>query len=216
MKTAYPILIIATALVAGAQPPPARQRVVAKIDAAKTSAPISPYVYGQFLEHAGNLVYNSLWSEMLEDRKFSYPVGPKPPKEAKPDPRARFFGRGDSGPGRWNPIGAEDSVTMDTTHPFAGDHTPLVTLAGANPRGIRQTGVTLAKGTTYHGRVQLAGDSTAKVSVSLVWQTQAGETRQTVALGKLGRDYKKFSFSFQAQNSGAADLEIGATGTGSL
>ena len=67
----------------------------------------------------------------------------------------------DSGPGRWNPLGPVDSVAMDTKHPFVGDHTPVVTLAGNEPRGIRQTGVKVAKGVTYNGRIQLAGKSVA-------------------------------------------------------
>ena len=44
------------------------------IDTAKTGAPISKYVYGQFLEHGGNIVNEGVWAEMLEDRKFYNPV----------------------------------------------------------------------------------------------------------------------------------------------
>ena len=48
------------------------QPVNATIDVSKTGAPISKYVYGQFLEHIGGLVNNSIWAEMLDDRKFYY------------------------------------------------------------------------------------------------------------------------------------------------
>lgn len=217
VKKYSPFLVLLTALLANAQSSAPTAPVIAHVDAAKTSAPISPYVYGQFVEHAGNMVYNSLWSEVLEDRKFYHPVGPKPPEEAKPSGRGGgFFGRMDSGPGRWNPIGPGESVVMDTKNPFVGDHTPLVQLAGAEPRGIRQTGVKLTQGVTYNGRLQLAGDPSAKVSVSLVWSAAPGAPRQTVALGELGPDYRKFTFSFTAENAGAADLEISATGTGSF
>ncbi len=58
----------ALALAVGA--PEARVRV----DAAAVGAPISPYVYGQFIEHLGRCIYGGLWAEMLEDRKFFYPV----------------------------------------------------------------------------------------------------------------------------------------------
>ncbi len=62
------------------------QAVTASIDASKTGkTAISPYLYGQFVEHAGGLVYSSLWSEMLDDRKFYYAVGPAP----APAPRRR-------------------------------------------------------------------------------------------------------------------------------
>ena len=218
MKKTSALLFALTTLIASAQPSAPVKPVVAQLDATKTGAPISPYVYGQFVEHAGNMVYNILWSELLEDRKFFYPVGPKPPEEEKPKrpPGGGMFGRLEAGPGRWNPLGPADSVAMDTKNPFVGDHTPVVALDGDAARGIRQTGVKLTQGVTYHGRVQLAGDPGAKVSVSLVWNALPGAPRQTVKLGQLGADYRKFTFSFSAENAGPADLEISATGTGSF
>jgi len=56
--------------------------VSATIDTTKTGAPISKYIYGQFLEHGGDIVNTGVWSELLVDRKFFYPVAtsaPKPP-----------------------------------------------------------------------------------------------------------------------------------------
>jgi alpha-N-arabinofuranosidase len=47
------------------------RRVTVSIDASKTGAPISPYLYGQFIEHIGDLVNRSVWAEMLDDRKFN-------------------------------------------------------------------------------------------------------------------------------------------------
>ena len=50
-------------------------RVVnATIDTSKTGAPISKNIYGQFLEHGGDIVNTGIWSEMLVDRKFFCPV----------------------------------------------------------------------------------------------------------------------------------------------
>ena len=57
------------------------QTVNATIDASKTGAPISKYIYGQFLEHIGSIVNSGIWAEMLDDRKFYNPVAPKPPDE---------------------------------------------------------------------------------------------------------------------------------------
>ena len=188
------------------------QPVTATIDAAKTGPPISPYVYGQFLEHAGSLIYSSLWCEMLDDRKFYYAVTTRTGRRRQRRPARRIRrvgpGRRNVGPGRWNPIGPVDSVVMDTNNPFVGDHTPLIKLAGAEPRGIRQTGINFTQGATYNGRIQLAGDPGAKVSINIVWGTNADAVRQTVPLGKLGKDYKKFTFSFKAENSGTAQFEI--------
>src|SRR6188472_4703616 len=80
-----------------------------KLDPAKTGEPISPYIYGQFIEHLGRCIYGGIWAEMLEDRKFFRPVG----AAASP----------------WQPLGGA-TVQMETEAPFVGDHTPRVTLPG--------------------------------------------------------------------------------------
>jgi alpha-N-arabinofuranosidase len=218
MKAAILGVALLAALPVMAQTPAPSQAVTASIDASKTGPPISPYVYGQFLEHIGSLIYGSLWSEMLDDRKFYYAVGPKPADEPESGRRGVGFGGGSRrgvGPGRWNPVGLVNAVVMDKNNPFVGDHSPLVKLASGEPRGIQQTGLTFIKGETYKGRVHLAGDSTAKVSISIVWGTNAATvSRQTIALGKLGKDYKKFTFSFKADNTGSAQFEIIGTGSG--
>ena len=54
----------------------------ATIDTSKTGAPISKYIYGQFLEHGGDIVNTGVWSEMLVDRKFFYPVAATAPNTA--------------------------------------------------------------------------------------------------------------------------------------
>jgi alpha-N-arabinofuranosidase len=113
-------------------------------------------------------------------------------------------------------MGPVDSVVMDTTHPFAGDQTPLVILAGAEPRGIRQTDVNFVKDTKYDGRIVLAGDARAKVSINVVWGTNADAVHQIVKLGRPGRSYQKFTFSFRAEKSGRAQFEIIGTGAGSF
>ena len=58
---------------------------------------------------------------------------------------------------------------MDREHPYAGEHTPLIRLAGTEPRGIQQAGLVLRKSRAYTGRVVLQGGSGAAVAVSLVW-----------------------------------------------
>ena len=186
----------------------------ASVDASKTKAAISSYVYGQFVEHAGGLVYTGLWSEMLDDRKFYNPI-----IAAAVPPDAAQAGRG---PGRgrparrWVPIGPPESVVMDPKNPFVGDHSPLIKLEGPELRGIGQSSVSFVEGATYNGRIQLAGDPTAKVSVSIIWDANSPGARQTVVFGPLSTSYKKFTFSFKAQKSGPAQFEIGGTGTGSF
>ena len=210
-------LAVGTRSQAQSAAPPRGQAVTATIDASKVGAPISPYLYGQFIEHAGGLIYGSLWCEMLDDRKFYYAVQPPPPENPnRPQGGPGFGRRRGVGPGRWNPIGPADSVVMDTTDPFAGEQTPLVKLVGTEPRGIVQTGVNLVQGKAYSGRIQLAGDSTAKVAVNIVWGTGPDAVRQVVPLAGLGPRYKKILFSFQAERSGPARFEIVGVGTGSF
>ncbi len=48
--------------------------IVATIDTTKVGQPISKYEYGMFIEHIGSLIYRSLWSEVLDDRKFYFPI----------------------------------------------------------------------------------------------------------------------------------------------
>lgn len=209
------VAVSASARAGAARTSAPSQPVAATIDASKVGPPISPYLYGQFIEHAGNLIYSGLWCEMLEDRKFYYAVQPSPP-ENPTESRAGPGRRRGVGPGRWNSIGAADSVVMDTSHPFVGDHTPLVKLAGAEPRGIRQTNVSIVQGTLYRGRIQLAGDSTAKVAVNIVWGAGPDSVRQIIPLRGPGAQYKKILFSFKAEKSGPAQFEIVGTGTGSF
>ncbi len=191
----------------------------ATVDATKTGAPISPYLYGQFVEHAGNLIYTTLWSEMLDDRKFYYAVQPPPPEDPNAQAGAGIGGRRRSvGPGRWNPIGPVESVEMDTNHPYVGEHTPLVHLAGSEPRGIVQTNVGFIAGKSYTGRIELAGDATANVAIEIVWGEAADAVRQTVLTeaGNLTPAYQKFTFAFEAKASGPARFEILGTGNGSF
>lgn len=51
------------------------------VDVTKEREPISPYIYGQFIEHLGRCIYGGIWAEMLEDRKFYYPIEGKEPYE---------------------------------------------------------------------------------------------------------------------------------------
>src|ERR1022692_3520013 len=90
------------------------KRISVSIDAGRTAPPISPYIYGQFIEHIGDLINRSLWAEMLDDRKFYNDITSKPPAQS---------GRGGPGRGgraatRWLPIGPDEAVVMDRQNPY--------------------------------------------------------------------------------------------------
>ena len=198
---------------AGGQGNAPATRIAVTIDAGKTRPPISPYIYGQFIEHIGDLVNRSVWAEMLDDRKFYYAVSsdnPAPQTTTRPGP---FRGRR---PNWWRPVGPDSAVTMDRNHPYAGEHTPLVKLAGAEPRGIQQSGLALRKSKVYAGRVVLQGDSGAAVTVSLIWGSGPGE-RQTIPIKDLHSTYAKFALKFTAgADTDDGRIEIAATRTGSF
>ena len=210
LKVKNPILVLIALLfsiLCSAQTQP----VHATIDASKTGAPISKYIYGQFLEHIGGIVNNGIWAEMLDDRKFYYPITSKPPEApVVPGRRRRTPLR------HWIPIGGDEFVTMVANKPYTGEHTPLVKLDKKEPHGFQQSGLAVRKGKAYTGRIVLAGTPGAMVKVTLVWGDAASE-RQTVVIGKLGPDYVKFPLSFHAEgDSDNARLEILGTGSGAF
>ena len=186
------------------------QPVHATIDASKTGAPISKYIYGQFLEHIGGIVNANIWAEMLDDRKFYFPINSHPPAEPSGPAFRRTVLR------HWTPIGADEFVTMDTDHPYVGEHTPLVKLSSSEAHGIQQAGLAVRKEKSYTGRIVLAGTAGTTVKVSLIWGNADGD-RQTVVINKIGPQYRKFSLTFQSQgDSDDARLEIAGTGAGSF
>ena len=129
------------------------------INPKETGAPISPYVYGQFIEHLGRCIYGGIWAEMLEDRKFFYPV------DGRQSGWDMHAGRDVSWEGHgipyeilkaspWQILGPLDAVTMNTTEPFVGDHEPVITLdASEELRGIYHPRLTLEAERAYTGYV---------------------------------------------------------------
>ncbi|MFZ2022940.1 MAG: alpha-N-arabinofuranosidase [Terracidiphilus sp.] len=186
-------------------------RLMVTVDTQQTSAPVSKYEYGQFIEHIGSTMYSSLWAEMLDDRKFYFPIA------SKDDPTAKNLG----GPfgmrmRKWRPVGPDEVVVMDKDHQFVGDQSPRIELDPSTPHGIRQSGLAVVAGKQYTGRIYLRGTPGAKVKVALIWG-QGDNDRQTVAIGAISGKYKKIPLSFTAKVSTEdAAFEITGTGKGDL
>ena len=204
-------LILLATLLFSAPAFPQTQPVSATIDASKTGPPISKYVYGQFLEHGGDIVNEGVWAEMLADRKFYHAVSSKAPEE----PPAPAWRR--RGPSRhWTPIGADEFVTMDSDKPYSGDHSPLIKLDKIQPHGFVQSGLAVRNGKAYTGRIVLAGNPTALVQITLRWGKEPGD-RQTINIPAIGSTYRKFPLHFIAKgDSDDARLEITGTGGGAF
>ena len=130
------------------------------IDIADTGPPIEKYIYGQFIEHLGKCIYGGIWAEMVEDRKFYYPVTAHfNPFDTASD---KFWGTGpyeflNASP--WEIIGNGENVRMETRKPFTGEHSVSIHLPGdGSAAGIRQYGLGLVEGKTYTGRIIVSGE----------------------------------------------------------
>jgi alpha-N-arabinofuranosidase len=192
------------ALLAGAAP---AGPVAATVDAGRTGPPITPLVFGGFMEPATTRV----WAEMLTDRKFFNRVA------SRPDPGGVTGGFGRRGPQpRWVPVGADAFVEMDEANAFVGAWSPCVRLEAGVPHGIAQSGLTLRAGRGYAGRVALAGTPGAKVTVSLVWGARPGD-RQTVPAPPLSAGYVTVPLRLTAgADTGDGRLEIVGSGSGTF
>jgi len=201
---------------------PARGQVVpVSIDTRTVQEPISPYIYGQFIEHLGRCIYGGLWAEMLEDRKFFYPVtGDAPAWEMfTPGPRS-WDGEGHPYEllmrSPWMIIGDKSAVSMVSEDPYVGEHTPRIDLPGdGNPGGLMQERLSLIDGRHYTGRIVLSGDpGAAPIEVSLVWGGGASD-RDTVMVSDLGASYVTVPLEFTAgASTDNGRLEIVSRGTG--
>ena len=105
--------------------------------------PISPYLYGQFLEHMGRCIYGGIWAEMLEDRKFFHPVG------------------GRDSP--WKPVGRANA-SLDTKDSWVNDRSPRVDAAEAGA-GLAQGALVLQRGREYKLRLRVRSATPLSVVV---------------------------------------------------
>jgi len=169
------------------------------LDVNQKEDPINPMIYGQFIEHLGRCIYGGIWAEMLEDRKFYFPVTDQyDPYKALQDTDFPVVGASP-----WQVMGAANSVEMIRENSFVGDMTPLIA-AGS---GIRQRDLALKSDMGYEGYIWLKAEKdTARVSVSLKGTNEEVFKADFVVDSK---DYQKFTFSGNANNAAEnAMLEI--------
>jgi len=161
------------------------------LDAGKISEPMSVNIYSQFIEHLGRCIYGGIWAEMLEDRKFYFPITP----EYRPYRSLRDSPFPVVGASPWQIIGPASSVSMSKEKPFVGRHTPLIQNGG----GIRQLDLGVVQGKTYVGNAWLktAGNGSAAAEVTLNWG-EGDTTRQSLKLKGIGGKYRRFEFKFSA------------------
>jgi alpha-L-arabinofuranosidase len=172
-----------------------------KLDIAKIGAPISPYIYGQFVEHLGRCIYGGIWAQMLEDRKFYFPIT----ADYSPYRDLTNSAFPVVGASPWQIIGASSAVAMVKEDAFVGRHSPRIN-AGA---GIRQRDLGLVAGKGYEGYLLAKPlDGSAEIEVALAWgEGEAG--RASTRLKFSGGKYSKRTFSFTSRaGTDKGSLEI--------
>ena len=183
------------------------QEYAVTIDAGKTGEPISKFIYGQFIEHLGRCIYGGIWAEMLEDRKFYFPITANydPYHDTREVSKDNPFAIVGASP--WQIIGPADSVSMVKEDSFVGEQTPLIQPGG----GIRQLDLGLVKNRKYVGYIYLKPQQqSTNVSISLVWGDGPGQ-RKSVQTIVVANDYGKYPFEFTAGDDtvkGKLEIEV--------
>ena len=216
MRLSQPLLAVVATLALYSPTACAADATQVTIKTDQRRADVNPFIYAQFIEHLGRCIYGGIWAEMLEDRKFYFPI------EAKYDPykslqETKFPVVGAS---PWQIIGDADGVTMAKEAPFVGDHTPRV----AAGHGIRQRDLGVVKGNKYTGYVWLKVASDKPAAVEIALATPSDVNRHAPAersaphkIDGLTNDYKKYAFEFTAdETTDHANLEINVVGEGDV
>jgi len=184
------------------------------IDISNTGQPIEKYIYGQFIEHLGKCIYGGIWAEMVEDRKFYYPV--KENFDPYGTATDEFWGTGpykylDASP--WQIIGEGVYVKMDPKKAYTGAHSVVIHPQGdGSAAGIRQYGLGLVRGKRYTGRIILSGE---KPTLPVIIRLQSEDNHIEIPLKEIGPEFQVFAFEFESSfSSDSTVLEIFSTGAG--
>ena len=173
------LCVIAALLLAGGNKA-AQEACTITLDPSRPGPALSPYLYGQFIEHLGRCIRDGIWAEKLRDRKFLLEPGKS-----------------------WdivNPDGADLKVFHDPAGAYAGDHALAVWLRGkeAGRGGVRQGKIGLVAGKEYVGYAVLAhAGRKVPVEIRLAWGERPEEGR-TITLSDIPREHRKLPFRFRA------------------
>ncbi|WBL23889.1 alpha-L-arabinofuranosidase C-terminal domain-containing protein [Zunongwangia sp. HRR-M8] len=149
--------------------------------------PMSPYIYGQFIEHMGKSIYGGMWAEMLDDRKFYYIPG------TKKSP--------------WETAVDTNLVSIDSSYSYSQGKLPVYQVE--NNLSLKQQKLALVAGKTYEGRLVFKGNDIKKVTVAL----NGNEDIFDVS----GSNFQKIAFEFSSEEtSDNGSLEITFEGAGKL
>jgi len=210
----------------------ARGQVRLTVDAGKTGAPISKYVYGQFAEHLGRSIYGGLWAEMVEDRKFAHEITEQySPFDLANDsygkPAAFTYLKNSP----WKIIGPQNSVTMEKAGAYVGEWSPVIHLAGdGTEAGISQGNepyngaagfLAVERGKKYVGHIVLAREGeVGSVAVRLGNPNHSSGLKQFSVervIGTVGKHWQSYALEFSdLPDCDQVTLSISRQGQGEL
>ncbi|EDY81696.1 Alpha-L-arabinofuranosidase C-terminal domain family [Verrucomicrobiia bacterium DG1235] len=184
------------------------------LDLDQTGEEINPFIYGQFIEHLGRCVYGGIWAEMLEDRKFYFPVTEDyDPYKSLQDSDFPVVGASP-----WEILGQASGVAMVAEDSFVGEHTPKLA-AGS---GIRQNDLATVSGKAYDGYIWLknAGQERSVVKVSFATNRKGKQSQSETFTVREGA-YQKFPYTFTAKSDSleaslSVEVESGEAYIGTL
>jgi alpha-L-arabinofuranosidase len=216
MKNFKPAVRVITVILSMAACSPVHDGHRVEIDVSRTGSPIEEYIYGQFIEHLGKCIYGGLWAEMLEDRKFFYPVtydfSPWGTGEDVYWESGDFVFL-DASP--WQVIGGEETVSMNHSDPYTGQQSVSIRkMPGSAKAGIRQAGLGVISGKPYLGHIVLGGDkSVLPISVLLF----SGPDTVVYRISEISPCFEIYPVEFTPGfSSDSAVFEIFTSGEGEL
>ena len=216
MNNKFPLLsrrqlLIGSSLVASSLSLPGlaleKTDIKALVNAKNKRPKISPFIYGGFLEHIGNLINHSLWSEVLDDRKFYFGVLEKPDEKPTDRRAARNYIN------KWIAVGPMSAFSLDTKNAYVGEHSPSIKLSGSL-RGIMQHNLALAA-KQYQGRVVLSSDVATPVTISLIWGDAKSDRASVEIDSTTDWQTKTFTLACPVETI-TGRIEITAKGKGQL
>ena len=204
-------LLIGSSLVASSLSLPGlaleKSGIKALVNAKNKRPKISPFIYGGFLEHIGNLINHSLWSEVLDDRKFYYGVLEKPDEKPVEPRAARNYIN------KWIAVGSMSAFSLDTKNAYVGEHSPSIKLSGSL-RGITQHNLVLTA-KKYQGRLVVSSDVKTPVTMNLIWGDAKSDRASVEVESTTDWQTKTFQLSCPVDTT-TGRIEITAKGKGQL
>src|SRR5262245_45161796 len=190
-------LMLAAAVVGQSATAPPPQKATIQIDASSAEAPISPHLYGQFIEFMFEGIKHGLHAELIRNRGFEEPAeanGLSRFWERYPDARNDDYGIAFR---RDEDVAYPGNAASDGT---TGGHSLRVELkSGVVARhGVYQPRVPVRRGIDYHGYLWMKTDAFAgAVTIALENDVTGGRIYAEGRIADIDGDWTKYAFTLR-------------------